>query len=224
MQNADYEKINQELVKTIQAGGRAAERAEQELFSFNARLLHQKTQHYISSHYYDDYRQAASLALLEAARKYCSDTVSFGSYAAIMVKNRVTDEFRQHSKTVRIPHRAISTISAQLDEGDFVYSLLLHQASIDKTDDVTSRCVFEIADDCDGVDLVLEQNEQKTAVSAIYAALPENDREIITRHLINGETLQSIADEKGCSPQNIKYKVDKVVNSIRGDKMLKKLL
>lgn len=224
MQNADYEKINQELVKTIQGGGRAARRAEERLLSFNEGLLYKYTRQYISDSHYDDYRQIAGCALIEAAHKYCSATVSFGSYASIRIKNRVTDEYRQHSRIVRLPHRSINTINAQLDDGDYVSGLLLHQTRIDKTDAETGCCIFEKKDDSDGADLILEQNERDAAVSAIYAALPENDREIITRHIINGETLQSIADEKGCTAQNIKYRVDKVINSMRGDKILKKLL
>jgi len=205
MKNTDYEKINQELVTIIQAGGRNAERATEKLLSVNSALLNVKIRRYSAHQLFEDIKQAAIIALYKSAQNFSSGASSFGSYAATKIDFAIKDELRRHGRTVHIDFRTVKKYSAMLDTGDFVSAHLTTAKSIDESFEDQDHNSAELQDNSDDALSTLMQNEDFSSLSAAVDSLQPKYKEIIQRRFYNNETLQSIATEKGITPQAVKY-------------------
>ena len=192
----------------------------------------------------DDLIQAASMALLKAARNFDADRgVEFLSYAVVTMKGEVKRQFRDFGWMVR-PPRPIQKLQADLSRADGELTHRLGRsptvAEVAAHLGVAEEDVVEAlsADGCftptsldtpvgsegTGVlgELLADDNsamneaEARVMLAPAVRALPERDREILYLRFFKQQTQSQIAREVGVTQMQVSRILARVLIQLRG--------
>ena len=192
----------------------------------------------------DDLTQAASMALLKAARNFDPDRgVEFLSYAVVTMKGEVKRQFRDFGWMVR-PPRPVQKLQADLSRADgelthvlgrspTVSEVAVHLGVAE--DDVVEALS---ADGCftptsldspvgsagsgvlgallPGDDSALNEAEARVMLTPAVRALPERDREILYLRFFKQQTQAQIAIETGLTQMQVSRLLARVLVQLRG--------
>ena len=192
----------------------------------------------------EDLAQAASMALLKAARAFDpSRGVEFLSYAVVTMKGEVKRQFRDFGWMVR-PPRPIQKLQADVSRAD---TELTHQLGRSpKVSEVAAHLgvpeeeVVEAlsADGCfsptsldtpvgnDGTgvlgeliagdDTAMSEAEARVMLQPAVRALPEREREILYLRFFKQQTQAQIAEEIGVTKMQVSRILSRVLSQLRG--------
>jgi len=192
----------------------------------------------------EDLAQAASMALLKAARAFDpSRGVEFLSYAVVTMKGEVKRQFRDFGWMVR-PPRPIQKLQADVSRAD---TELTHQLGRSpKVSEVAAHLgvpeeeVVEAlsADGCfsptsldtpvgnDGTgvlgeliagdDTAMSEAEARVMLQPAVRALPEREREILYLRFFRQQTQAQIAEEIGVTQMQVSRILSRVLSQLRG--------
>jgi RNA polymerase sigma-B factor len=192
----------------------------------------------------DDLTQAASMALLKAARNFDpARGVEFLSYAVVTMKGEVKRQFRDYGWMVR-PPRPIQKLQADVSRAD---SELTHQLGRSpKVSEVAAYLgvaeddVLEAlsADGCftptsldtpigaegsgvlgeliPGDDSAMSEAEARVMLTPAVRALPEREREVLYLRFFRQQTQAQIADEIGVTQMQVSRILSRVLVKLRG--------
>jgi RNA polymerase sigma-B factor len=192
----------------------------------------------------DDLTQAASMALLKAARNFDPTRgVEFLSYAVVTMKGEVKRQFRDYGWMVR-PPRSIQKLQSDVSRAD---SELTHRlgrspkvSEVAAYLDVAEEEVLEAlsADGCftptsldtpvgsegsgvlgeliPGDDSAMSEAEARVMLTPAVRALPEREREVLYLRLFKQQTQAQIADEIGVTQMQVSRILSRVLVQLRG--------
>jgi len=192
----------------------------------------------------DDLTQAASMALLRAARNFDpSHGVEFLSYAVVTMKGEVKRQFRDYGWMVR-PPRPIQKLQSDVSRAD---SELTHRlgrspkvSEVAAYLDVAEEEVLEAlsADGCftptsldtpvgsegSGVlgelipcdDSAMSEAEARVMLTPAVRALPEREREVLYLRFFKQQTQAQIAEEIGVTQMQVSRILSRVLVKLRG--------
>jgi RNA polymerase sigma-B factor len=192
----------------------------------------------------DDLSQAASMALLKAARNFDpSHGVEFLSYAVVTMKGEVKRQFRDYGWMVR-PPRPIQKLQGDVSRAD---SELTHRlgrspkvAEVAEYLGVPEEDVVEAlsADGCftptsldtpigadgtgvlgemiPGEDTAMSEAEARIMLAPAVRALPERDREVLYLRFFKQQTQVQIAEEIGVTQMQVSRILSRVLAQLRG--------
>jgi RNA polymerase sigma-B factor len=192
----------------------------------------------------DDLTQAASMALLKAARHFDPDRgVEFLSYAVVTMKGEVKRQFRDFGWMVR-PPRPVQKLQADLSRADGELTHVLGRSpTVSEVaahlgvgeDDVVEALS---ADGCftptsldtpvgsegsgvlgellPGDDSAMNEAEARVMLTPAVRALPERDREILYLRFFKQQTQAQIAEEIGVTQMQISRILARVLAQLRG--------
>jgi len=192
----------------------------------------------------DDLTQAASMALLKAARNFdATRGVEFLSYAVVTMKGEVKRQFRDYGWMVR-PPRTIQKLQADVSRAD---SELTHRlgrspkvSEVAAYLDVAEEEVLEAlsADGCftptsldtpvgsegsgvlgeliPGDDSAMSEAEARVMLTPAVRALPEREREVLYLRFFKQQTQAQIADEIGVTQMQVSRILSRVLVQLRG--------
>jgi RNA polymerase sigma-B factor len=192
----------------------------------------------------DDLTQAASMALLKAARHFDPDRgVEFLSYAVVTMKGEVKRQFRDFGWMVR-PPRPVQKLQADLSRADGELTHVLGRSpTVSEVaahlgvgeDDVVEALS---ADGCftptsldtpvgsegsgvlgellPGDDSAMNEAEARVMLTPAVRALPERDREILYLRFFKQQTQAQIAEEIGVTQMQISRILARVLAERRG--------
>jgi RNA polymerase sigma-B factor len=192
----------------------------------------------------EDLSQAASMALLKAARSFdASRGVEFLSYAVVTMKGEVKRQFRDFGWMVR-PPRPIQKLQADVSRAD---SELTHElgrsprvAEVAAHLGVPEEDVVEAlsADGCftptsldtpvgaDGTgvlgemipsdDSAMSDAEARVMLAPAVRALPEREREVLYLRFFKQQTQAQIAEEIGVTQMQVSRILARVLGQLRG--------
>jgi RNA polymerase sigma-B factor len=192
----------------------------------------------------DDLTQAASMALLKAARHFDPDRgVEFLSYAVVTMKGEVKRQFRDFGWMVR-PPRPVQKLQADLSRADGELTHVLGRSpTVSEVaahlgvgeDDVVEALS---ADGCftptsldtpvgsegsgvlgellPGDDSAMNEAEARVMLTPAVRALPERDREILYLRFFKQQTQAQIAEEIGVTQMQISRILARVLTQLRG--------
>lgn len=192
----------------------------------------------------DDLTQAASMALLKAARNFDPDRgVEFLSYAVVTMKGEVKRQFRDFGWMVR-PPRAVQELQADLSraEGELTHRLgrsptvsevaeHLEVAEDDVVEALSADGCFTptsldapVGREGSGVlgelladeDSAMNEAEARVMLTPAVRALPERDREILYLRFFRQQTQAQIAQEVGVTQMQISRILARVLAQLRG--------
>ena len=191
----------------------------------------------------DDLLQVARLGLLNAVIRYDVDTGSdFVSFAVPTIMGEVRRHFRDNSWSVKVPRRlkelhlrlgaATSELSQRLGRAPTA-SELAAELEMNR-DEVVEGLVAgssyttlsidsggggedapAIADTLGGVDVSLDQIENREALRPLLAALPERDRTVLMLRFFEGLTQTQIAERVGVSQMHVSRLLAKSLARLR---------
>lgn len=191
----------------------------------------------------DDLVQVARLGLVNAVNRYDVDTGSdFVSFAVPTIMGEVRRYFRDNSWSVKVPRRlkelhlrlgvvtselsqrlgrapTASELAAELEMNrDEVIEGLVAGSSY-TTLSIDSGGGGEdapaIADTLGGVDVSLDQIENREALRPLLAALPERDRTVLMLRFFEGLTQTQIAERVGVSQMHVSRLLAKSLARLR---------
>ena len=192
----------------------------------------------------DDLTQAASMALLKAARNFDPTRgVEFLSYAVVTMKGEVKRQFRDYGWMVR-PPRSIQKLQSDVSRAD---SELTHRlgrspkvSEVAAYLDVAEEEVLEAlsADGCftptsldtpvgsegsgvlgeliPGDDSAMSEAEARVMLTPAVRALPEREREVLYLRFFKQQTQAQIAEEIGVSQMQVSRILSRVLVQLRG--------
>ena len=192
----------------------------------------------------DDLTQAASMALLKAARNFDPTRgVEFLSYAVVTMKGEVKRQFRDYGWMVR-PPRSIQKLQSDVSRAD---SDLTHRlgrspkvSEVAAYLDVAEEEVLEAlsADGCftptsldtpvgsegsgvlgeliPGDDSAMSEAEARVMLTPAVRALPEREREVLYLRFFKQQTQAQIADEIGVTQMQVSRILSRVLVQPRG--------
>ena len=191
----------------------------------------------------DDLVQVARLGLVNAVIRYDVDTGSdFVSFAVPTIMGEVRRHFRDNSWSVKVPRRlkelhlrlgaATSELSQRLGRAPTASELA---AELDMNrDEVVEGLVAgssyntlsidsggggedapAIADTLGGVDVSLDQIDNREALRPLLAALPERDRTVLMLRFFEGLTQTQIAERVGVSQMHVSRLLAKSLARLR---------
>ena len=192
----------------------------------------------------DDLSQAASMALLKAARNFdASMGVEFLSYAVVTMKGEVKRQFRDYGWMVR-PPRSIQKLQSDVSRAD---SELTHRlgrspkvSEVAAYLDVAEEEVLEAlsADGCftptsldtpvgsegsgvlgeliPGDDSAMSEAEARVMLTPAVRALPEREREVLYLRFFKQQTQAQIAEEIGVTQMQVSRILSRVLVQLRG--------
>jgi RNA polymerase sigma-B factor len=192
----------------------------------------------------EDLAQAASIALLKAARNFDpSRGVEFLSYAVVTMKGEVKRQFRDFGWMVR-PPRSVQKLQGDLSRADAELTHLLGRSpTVDEVArhlDVDPDDVVEAlsADGCftptsldlpvgadetgvlgdliPGDDSAMNEAEARVMLTPAVRALPERDREVLYLRFFRQQTQAQIAEEIGVSQMQVSRILSRVLSELRG--------
>ena len=192
----------------------------------------------------DDLSQAASMALLKAARNFDPTRgVEFLSYAVVTMKGEVKRQFRDYGWMVR-PPRPIQKLQADVSRAD---SELTHQ--LGRSPKVTEVAAYlgvaedEVlealsADGCftptsldtpvgsegsgvlgeliPGEDSAMSEAEARVMLTPAVRSLPEREREVLYLRFFKQQTQAQIAEEIGVTQMQVSRILSRVLVTLRG--------
>lgn len=191
----------------------------------------------------DDLVQVARLGLVNAVIRYDVDTGSdFVSFAVPTIMGEVRRYFRDNSWSVKVPRRlkelhlrlgaATSELSQRLGRAPTA-SELAAELEMNR-DEVIEGLVAgssyttlsidsggggedapAIADTLGGVDVSLDQIENREALRPLLAALPERDRTVLMLRFFEGLTQTQIAERVGVSQMHVSRLLAKSLARLR---------
>ena len=191
----------------------------------------------------DDLVQVARLGLVNAVNRYDVDTGSdFVSFAVPTIMGEVRRYFRDNSWSVKVPRRlkelhlrlgaATSELSQRLGRAPTA-SELAAELQMNR-DEVIEGLVAgssyttlsidsggggedapAIADTLGGVDVSLDQIENREALRPLLAALPERDRTVLMLRFFEGLTQTQIAERVGVSQMHVSRLLAKSLARLR---------
>ncbi len=192
----------------------------------------------------DDLTQAASMALLKAARNFDPDRgVEFLSYAVVTMKGEVKRQFRDFGWMVR-PPRPIQKLQADLSRADGELTHVLGRsptvsevaAHLGVAEDDVVEALS--ADGCftptsldtpvgsegsgvlgellPGDDSAMNEAEARVMLAPAVRALPERDREILYLRFFKQQTQAQIAEEIGVTQMQVSRILARVLTQLRG--------
>ena len=192
----------------------------------------------------EDLAQAASMALLKAARAFDpSRGVEFLSYAVVTMKGEVKRQFRDYGWMVR-PPRPIQKLQADVSRADTDLTHELGRSP--KVSEVAAHLgvpeeeVVEAlsADGCfsptsldtpvgnDGTgvlgeliagdDTAMSEAEARVMLQPAVRALPEREREILYLRFFKQQTQAQIAEEIGVTQMQVSRILSRVLSQLRG--------
>ena len=192
----------------------------------------------------DDLTQAASMALLKAARNFDPTRgVEFLSYAVVTMKGEVKRQFRDYGWMVR-PPRSIQKLQSDVSRAD---SELTHRlgrspkvSEVAAYLDVAEEEVLEAlsADGCftptsldtpvgsegsgvlgeliPGDDSAMSEAEARVMLTPAVRALPEREREVLYLRFFKQQTQAQIAEEIGVTQMQVSRILSRVLTQLRG--------
>jgi RNA polymerase sigma-B factor len=192
----------------------------------------------------DDLTQAASMALLKAARNFDPTRgVEFLSYAVVTMKGEVKRQFRDYGWMVR-PPRSIQKLQSDVSRAD---SELTHRlgrspkvSEVAAYLDVAEEEVLEAlsADGCftptsldtpvgsegsgvlgeliPGDDSAMSEAEARVMLTPAERALPEREREVLYLRFFKQQTQAQIAEEIGVTQMQVSRILSRVLVQLRG--------
>jgi RNA polymerase sigma-B factor len=192
----------------------------------------------------DDLTQAASMALLKAARNFDPTRgVEFLSYAVVTMKGEVKRQFRDYGWMVR-PPRSIQKLQSDVSRAD---SDLTHRlgrspkvSEVAAYLDVAEEEVLEAlsADGCftptsldtpvgsegsgvlgeliPGDDSAMSEAEARVMLTPAVRALPEREREVLYLRFFKQQTQAQIAEEIGVTQMQVSRILSRVLVQLRG--------
>ncbi|HET9761714.1 MAG TPA: sigma-70 family RNA polymerase sigma factor [Nocardioidaceae bacterium] len=192
----------------------------------------------------DDLTQAASMALLKAARNFDPTRgVEFLSYAVVTMKGEVKRQFRDYGWMVR-PPRSIQKLQSDVSRAD---SELTHRlgrspkvSEVAAYLDVAEEEVLEAlsADGCftptsldtpvgsegsgvlgeliPGDDSAMSEAEARVMLTPAVRALPEREREVLYLRFFKQQTQAQIAEEIGVTQMQVSRILSRVLIQLRG--------
>jgi RNA polymerase sigma-B factor len=192
----------------------------------------------------EDLAQAASMALLKAARNFdVSMGVEFLSYAVVTMKGEVKRQFRDYGWMVR-PPRPIQKLQADVSNAQCELTHLLGRSP--KVAEVAAHLAVApedvvqalTADGCyaptsldtpvgdDGMtvlgellpddDAALSEAENRVLLTPAVRALPEREREILYLRFFRQQTQAQIAAELGMTQMQVSRVLARVLETLRG--------
>jgi RNA polymerase sigma-B factor len=193
----------------------------------------------------EDLVQAASMALLKAARNFDPDNgAEFLTYAVVTMKGEVKRQFRDFGWMVR-PPRPIQKMQADVAraEGDLTQTLgrsprvrevaeHLGVAEDDVLEALTADGCFTptsldlpVGEQGNGVlgdtladeDSALEEAESRVMLMPAVKALPERDRQVLYLRFFRQQTQSQIAEEIGVTQMQVSRILSRVLNQLRGE-------
>jgi len=192
----------------------------------------------------DDLTQAASMALLKAARNFDPTRgVEFLSYAVVTMKGEVKRQFRDYGWMVR-PPRSIQKLQSDVSRADCELTHRLGRSP--KVSEVAAyRDVAEeeglealSADGCctptaldtpvgsegsgvlgeliPGDDSAMSEAEARVMLTPAVRALPEREREVLYLRFFKQQTQAQIAEEIGVTQMQVSRILSRVLVQLRG--------
>jgi RNA polymerase sigma-B factor len=192
----------------------------------------------------EDLAQAASMALLKAARSFdASRGVEFLSYAVVTMKGEVKRQFRDFGWMVR-PPRPIQKLQADVGraEGELTHALgrspkvgevaaYLGAAEEDVLEALSADGCFTptsldlpVGTDGGGVlgdlipadDSALNEAEARVMLAPAVRELPEREREVLYLRFFRQQTQAQIAEEIGVTQMQVSRILSRVLTQLRG--------
>src|SRR3954469_11870325 len=192
----------------------------------------------------EDLTQAASMALLKAARNYdASLGVEFLSYAVVTMKGEVKRQFRDYGWMVRPPRpiqklqadisRAQSDLTHRLGRSPRVKEVAEYLDA--REDDVVEALSADgcyspmsldtpvgadgagvLGDLLPGEDSAMSEAEARIMLTPAVRALPARDREILYLRFFKQQTQAQIAEEIGSTQMQVSRTLSRVLAELRG--------
>jgi RNA polymerase sigma-B factor len=192
----------------------------------------------------EDLVQAATMALLKAARKFDPDNgAEFLTYAVVTMKGEVKRQFRDFGWMVR-PPRPIQKLQADVAHAEAELTQTLGRSprvrEVAEHLDVSEDAVLEAlsADGCytptsldlpvgengNGVlgdtlqheDSALDGAEARIMLMPVVKALPERDRQVLYLRFFKQQTQSQIAEEIGVTQMQVSRILSRVLGQLRG--------
>jgi len=192
----------------------------------------------------DDLVQAATMALLKAARKFDPDNgAEFLTYAVVTMKGEVKRQFRDFGWMVR-PPRPIQKMQADVSraEGELTQTLgrsprvrevaehlgvceedVLEALSADGCYTPTSldlpvgeQGTGVLGDTLQGEDSSIDEAEARIMLLPAVKALPERDRKVLYLRFFKQQTQSQIAEEIGVTQMQVSRILSRVLGQLRG--------
>jgi RNA polymerase sigma-B factor len=234
----------------LQRAGRETDPVERKRLQDEVVVLHMGLARAIAARYRgrgiadDDLAQAASMALLKAARNFDPDRgVEFLSYAVVAMKGEMKRQFRDYGWMVR-PPRPIQKLQAELSRAD---SELTHRLGRSpKVSEVaehlgvaeedvlealsTDGCFTPTSLDCPvgregsgvlgellpGDDSAMSDAEARVMLAPAVRALPEREREVLYLRFFKQQTQAQIAEEVGVTQMQVSRILAGILTRLRG--------
>jgi RNA polymerase sigma-B factor len=236
--------------RLLERAGRETDPVERKRLQDEVVVLHMGLARAIAARYRgrgiadDDLSQAASMALLKAARSFDpSRGVEFLSYAVVTMKGEVKRQFRDFGWMVR-PPRPIQKLQADVSRAD---SELTHRlgrspkvGEVAEHLGVAEEDVVEAlsADGCftptsldtpvgadgtgvlgemiPGDDSAMSDAEARVMLAPAVRALPEREREVLYLRFFKQQTQAQIAEEIGVTQMQVSRILSRVLAELRG--------
>lgn len=193
----------------------------------------------------DDLVQAATMALLKAARNFDPSVgVEFLSYAVVTMKGEVKRQFRDYGWMVR-PPRPIQKLQADVSraEGELTHTLgrsprvrevaahlgvsedeVLEALSADGCFTPTSLDLpvgeqgdSVLGDTLAGEDPAMDEAEARIMLLPAVKALPERERQVLYLRFFKQQTQSQIAEEIGVTQMQVSRILSRVLTQLRGE-------
>jgi RNA polymerase sigma-B factor len=192
----------------------------------------------------EDLVQAATMALLKAARKFDPDNgAEFLTYAVVTMKGEVKRQFRDFGWMVR-PPRPIQKMQADVSraEAELTQTLgrsprvrevadhlgvsedaVLEALSADGCYSPTSldlpvgeQGTSVLGDTLPGEDTAIDEAEARIMLMPAVKALPERDRKVLYLRFFKQQTQSQIAEEIGVTQMQVSRILSRVLGQLRG--------
>ncbi len=236
--------------RLLERAGRETDPVERKRLQDEVVVLHMGLARAIAARYRgrgiadDDLSQAASMALLKAARSFDpSRGVEFLSYAVVTMKGEVKRQFRDFGWMVR-PPRPIQKLQADVSRADSELTHLLGRSpkvgEVAEHLGVAEEDVVEAlsADGCftptsldtpvgadgtgvlgemiPGDDSAMSDAEARVMLAPAVRALPEREREVLYLRFFKQQTQAQIAEEIGVTQMQVSRILSRVLAQLRG--------
>ena len=192
----------------------------------------------------EDLVQAATMALLKAARKFDPDNgAEFLTYAVVTMKGEVKRQFRDFGWMVRPPRpiqkmqadvsRAESALTQTLGRSPRVREVAEHLGVPE--DDVLEALSADgcytptsldlpvgeqgtgvLGDTLPGEDTAIDEAEARVMLLPAVKALPERDRKVLYLRFFKQQTQSQIAEEIGVTQMQVSRILSRVLGQLRG--------
>lgn len=193
---------------------------------------------------YDDLYQVASLALIRALERFdCARNIKFGSFATPSVIGEIKNYFRDRSRSIRLPRRAIELLKKlyEVQEAftnrtgrpprpeeialemevsvETVYELMEAKAS------AQLLSLDETVQGQDGerslADLIGAESEEYTSIENVdflqrsLSQLTDEERKVLIERFVNRKSQRSIAETMGVSQMYVSRLERRVLTKLR---------